>query len=540
MHLPLAKALVDSASFHFSSDAVVLSAAIATILSFLAAAFVSIQGILGADVIVEWILKRSRYKTIHKTLRDFKISRGKLRKAGRHRKKSLGSEESSTVEYEIKWLTEIVDKHGNSPTKILIMHGITDKFPPEVQLYKLSAAYDSLNQRLSARALLSSNRLLVNQQEQAKEVAQYLHLNANFRSIPQKPLEILSLKNSNLKTAYELHNPRINFAPASHIDHVTVLHEHERRAIVGFPSRTEAEMGVKIIQEELDDKKDELAKLLKHFEGRDFDGVLPALREKFIQRDPFSGHLRLLLHLSEITYSAVRALNYVGEAGVGRSYEHLVSGPEGVDRLLSLSMIPVTSDGFLMLARRSSFVTIGAKKYAPAVNGNLELRDRLGLAVDRGEFGFPDPVAALAREAKEEMAQIVERGDVQVIGFSKFICPEEVSTWVLLTSVLVADSADRFVSRSRHADQIEGAWETTGEFLALPNPNNRQSALEMIRWAINASDVTPPVCLAMLAMSIPYLWVKDETTIPSLEHEISSLITSDEVPRPKGTISDFE
>jgi len=446
---------------------------------------------------------------------------------------------SSTVESEVKWLASIIGRADKKPVEILEIHGVGDGPNPETELFKLSEAYEQLSQRLGARLLLSSNRVLANQQEQAAQVAQYLQMNGNFRSVPQKRISELSIRNLNLGVRLKLINPRINFAPSGHIDHVSVVHVHERCAVNGFLSNERLEQGVTIKLEELNDKKCEMTKLRINLAGRDFDGVLPALRSMFVQQDPFSGHFRLLLELSEITYSAVRAFNYVGNAGVGRSYETLMKDSEGRDRLLSLSMLPMSSDGYLMLARRSSFMTTGANKFAPAVAGNLELRDRLGLKVDRDEFGFPDPLAALAREAKEEMDQIVSSDEIQVIGFSEFASQEEVNTWVLLTSVLTEDSAERFVSRSRHADQIEGAWETTGEFLAIPNPKDRRSALETIRWAINSPDVTPPVALSFLALSIPYLWLRGKTTILSLEEEISDLLTREPVSYPEGCRTDF-
>lgn len=539
MNLPHSRALANLASIHFTSNTLILSAALATIFSFAAALFISVQSFLGSDFIVEWILHRSRNRTIHKALRKFPILNIYIRIAEQYRRIDLRKGVPPTVEFEIKWLTLILNPSDRDNLKILEMHGVTDCSNPEIELYRLSEAYEKLSQRLNARVLLTSNRVLANQQEQAALVSKYLQMNANFRSAPQKRINPLWIENTILGTKWELINPRINFSPSSHIDHVSVVHEHERVGVDGFALREVLEPGVTTTLEKLDSNKCELTKLRINLAGRDFDGVLPARRSMYMQQDPFSGHLRLLLDLSEITYSAVRVLNYVGNVGVGRSYRRLENESKDKDRLLSLAMLPMTSDGYLMLAKRSPFVTTGANKYSTAVTGNLELRDRLGLKVDRDEFGFPDPLAALAREAEEEMALVVDRNSIQVIGFSKFSSHEEVGTWVLLTSVLVQDSADRFVARSRHADQIEGAWETTGEFLALLGPRDRITAVETIRWAINTKEVTPPVTLALLAMSIPFLWVKGETTISKLESEISALITDEAVPRPAGSISDF-
>lgn len=511
-------------------------AAIATVLTFLGAIFVVWRSVTASDFVVSWVLRRNRNKTICKTLKSFGVPSSKLREKNRHISDiRTRSEEELSVQTEIKWISDLSTEIDPSRKSRLELDGVTDKFPPGFQLHELSKAYESFGKGLRALVLLSSNPIMKDEQELALTMARYLKINANFRSSETKEFDRLTINIPKLKLILEMFTPRLNFSPALHIDHLSVSYKGEQKSVSKLPSRDGSErdgLAKKPIQ--LNQK--ETGVLSPNSSSRYFNGVLPALQGHHSQVDPMSGHLRLLLELSEISYSTVQATHYVGtENRPGPTFEELIEKSEGMDRLLTLSMIPVTTDGYLIAAQRSKHVGVGKLKFAPAVGGNLELRDRLGLSVDRDEFGIPDPLSAIVREAREEMGLNIEASEIHILGLDQFSCDEEVKTWVLTTSVQIQNTAEELVEISKRADQVEGAWETTGDFWALPLPRNAQSAEEMIRWAINSQEVAPHLILALLSICLPFLASEKGATIDALQMRIASLWLGVSVPMPKGT-----
>lgn len=511
-------------------------AAIATIVTFLGAVLVIRQSITGSDFILHVVLRRTRARTVCETLYGFGVSRSLLTKANRDITDfGAKSGEKPTVQTEIKWISDVAGDSDSSWAGPFELNGVSHLSSPSAQLYALSEAYDRFSTNLKVHILFSSNRRVSEQQELASQMARYLKMNANFRSSRPKEFVKLKVEIPRLRVDLEMFTPRLSFSPSYHVDHVAVIHKHERILVPESTALASAQRD-KTRAKPIQLTRRESERLSSRLSSRTFDGVLPALHAPRLQLDPHSGHLRLLLELSEITYSAVQAMNFVGEAnGVGRSYDELIKKSNGMDRLFTLAMVPVSTDGYLMAAQRSSHVGVGKLKFAPAVNGNLELRDRLGLSVDRDGFGLPDPLSAIAREAKEELGLNVEVSDIQILGLDKFSYAEEVGTWVLTTSVLTKNSAKEIVEMSKRADQIEGAWETTGDFLALPLPRNQKSAEELVKWAINSSELVPHLILAILAICLPFLSSNTDTTTESLKEKIASLRSDEFIPMPTGT-----
>lgn len=89
--------------------------------------------------------------------------------------------------------------------------------------------------------------------------------------------------------ALDLINPRINFSPSYQFDDIGVIHDRRRIVVKNVSNKNLME--------------------------------LESVNRKELKLDPFSGHLRLLLEISEISYSAVLATHYVGsKIGAGRTH----------------------------------------------------------------------------------------------------------------------------------------------------------------------------------------------------------------------------
>jgi hypothetical protein len=187
--------------------------------------------------------------------------------------------------------------------------------------------------------------------------------------------------------------------------------------------------------------------------------------------------------------------------------------PNRVD-LLTLAMVPVTRDGELIFVRRSSLTGSHQGSFGPAVSGNLELRSRPGVDVDRDRFGVPDPLSALVREAREELGLVVDRGRVFTTGLMTFSNPTEKGTRLLAATTLLDQSLVNIVDGLRAADLIEGRWEVGSSFLAALIPDNRVDLLQLASWLINSDELTPQATAAALASLMVLRDVGDVTSIP--------------------------
>lgn len=532
----------------WAEGAITLLASIAVILTFLGALFAIFESARGSDVVMEWVLRKNRRRTVGKVLESLGASKSELRETIlKFSNDSARKGEHPSVQREIDWISELATSSTAKWTGPLERKGFTNKPEGvEVELYKLSVAYGEFSKALSVQFLFSENVVVQSQLKVASKMSEYLRINSNFATNRAKDLVTFNLEIPKLEMELELFNPRLNFKPSFHIDHLSIIQKRQRIVPANLPSRKLADVDrVEAIEIAID--SDEEAALLELLSGRTFDGLLPALHDMHLQVDPLSGHQRLLLELSEINYSAVAVLNYPMGRGVGRSRERLKLTSHENDRLFTLSMLPISSDGYFIVAKRSMHVGIARGLFSPGVNGNLELRDRLGLTVDRDSYDLPDPLLAIAREAKEELGLEINPREIQILGLGKFSYPEEVDTWVLLTSAITKHTAKEIVELSKLADWTEGAWETDGEFLAIPVPTNRQSAESTIEWAINSKKPVPHLTLSLLSVCLPFLSIKegkelkpggvpsDHGSVKWFERQVSSMITKREIARPKGT-----
>jgi hypothetical protein len=210
-----------------------------------------------------------------------------------------------------------------------------------------------------------------------------------------------------------------------------------------------------------------------------YDGTLPALVAHRSEKDNLTGQRRLHLSLVEISYSAHR----------------VISAPrfsdDSLPRTLTLSMMPITADGFLVLARRSAGNSYYANSWGPGVNGNLNMPVRQTGYGDADEDGLPDLLAALGREAIEELGMTVDQRHIHVHGLARIANAKEVGTWILLTTGRIPMTLDELRSQTRFALPLEGRWEVGSQLLAVPLPRTESAGQEALAWAWSNDDVMP-------------------------------------------------
>lgn len=501
------------------------------------AMIVTIQGIRGSNYILAFSLYRNRKRTVGKQLHELGVSAYKTSVAcWSASKEHVESGNKSSIQTELDWIATTAKKSRKKVNHPFEIYGVTSKLTPDFQLRKMANAYNTFSKKLRAHFLLSANLIVLEQEALATLMADYLGINSEFASEPPRNMDSLVFRIPRFDTDLEIFYPRLTFSPEFQIDNVAVIHRRERIVVKEMPSFEYANRD-EVSVTPITVSGTELERLKAKVSGRAFDGVLPALRTKYLQRDPTSGHLRLLLELSEINYSAVIATNYAGVSnGVGRNREVLVKPAHETDRLLTLTLIPITSDGYLLLTRRSKHVGVSQGRIAPGVNGNLELHDRLGLSIDRDRFELPNLLGAMARESQEEIGLSVNPESIQIQGLVKFSSKEEVGTFVLTGVAYCTLTAQEIVNGSKFADLTEGMWELTRDFLKVPFPKDRASAIEILTWVINTGDVVVHLVHSLIEICVPFLANEDETknNVETIKRLLDSLLADDEKPLPIG------
>jgi hypothetical protein len=254
----------------------------------------------------------------------------------------------------------------------------------------------------------------------------------------------------------------------------------------------------------------EIEALTTMFAGNQpFDGLLPRLVGWRLEIDPDSGRSRLHLSLAACSYSAVVLDHYPGPVvvaqtpvGVRHSQAMGIRNefPDGPRvGLLALAMVPVTVDDELIFVKRSGLTGSHQGSFGPAISGNLELRERTGLAVDRDAFGVPDPLSALVREAREELGLVLDRDRVYATGLMTFSNPTERGTNLLTATSLLDQTLCDLVGAIHRADLIEGRWEVGATLLAAAIPQDADGLAQLVSWLINSEELTPHATAAGLA-----------------------------------------
>jgi 8-oxo-dGTP pyrophosphatase MutT (NUDIX family) len=412
----------------------------------------------------------------------------------------VNGEKAPTIQAELDWLDDMMrDRLRPAPVAYYGLGGmdLSDA------LSALSAAYDALSLRLRSRGLLGggTSPLLESLAATAEGLTRVFARHATFAAGTSPEAAELRLTTSGGSTQLDLSHLRPTDAPGVGVDDIAVSYSPRRLIVPGMQSEKIASLD-RIETSSLDLDLEELAQLRGHLTGgKAFDGVLPSLQASRVERDPASGRTRLHCVLAEASFSSVLASHYVGDRGVGRRAEEL-TGEAG---LFTLAVLPETSDGFFVLTTRTEHVSIAAGMVSPAVTGNLEMRDRTGLAVDRDPDGIPDPLLALSRECREELGLEVDRESIEILGTMQFESPSEVGTTVLLTTTKLHRSLQEVADDSRYADRLEGAWESEEQIIGVPVPKDVNECLELLAWTLTDPSHVPHVSGCLVASCYPLI-----------------------------------
>lgn len=456
--------------------------------------------ILGRNPLVVRALRADRRRTVGVVLQQAGMSRSAVRRAVKDctRRYAHGDRAPST-QAELDWLDGLAPLCGG-PVPVAF-HGLPG-FSTDVGLSALSDAYRRLGLRMSSRGLLGGGTtpLLEGLAEVSHDLSRHLASNATFAAGRPGEVTRLDLTVQQGTADLELSHLRPRDAPGGAIDDLAVTHVPERLVVPGTLSEKVAALD-RIATVPLTLRQSELDDLDRLFQGKTFDGVLPSIREARVERDPASGRTRLHYVLAETSFSAVMASHYVGASGIGRERSAL----SGEARLFTLAILPSTSDGFFVLTKRTEHVSVTAGQVSPAVTGNLEMRDRTGLPVDRDPHGFPDPLLSITRECREELGIEIARDQVEVIGTVKFSSPQEVGTTVLLTTAALDLTLQEVADASRRADRIEGAWESDDQVEGVPVPRSTQEWCDLLAWSMSNQGHVPHLGGSFLAYAYPLL-----------------------------------
>ncbi|WP_256838687.1 hypothetical protein [Ornithinimicrobium faecis] len=264
--------------------------------------------------------------------------------------------------------------------------------------------------------------------------------------------------------------------------------------------------------------EEEIDRLKKKLESDHlFDGLLPRLQERELRRDTSSGRLCLVLKTAVCSYSAVMLDHYPGpeqvvrETGGARHARGVARTDVTGDRVgvLTLSLVPITSDGYLLFAQRSKRAGSHEGLIGPAVNGNLEMAPRRGVVDDRDGRGVPDPLLALMREAREELGLAMERTRIYAVGLGTFRTATEVGSHLLVATSLLDQTFDDVVAGVAGADLLEGRWELGTSLcgmrlMEVPDAgaggeqNTEREVMERVDWLLGNPQLTPHAVFAGL------------------------------------------
>jgi hypothetical protein len=227
-----------------------------------------------------------------------------------------------------------------------------------------------------------------------------------------------------------------------------------------------------------------------------FEGILPLLLMHRLELDGGSGRTLLHLGIGEIPYSNLLSRNTPWDP-------HNSEPPAGVvQHAISLAVIPVTSDGRILLSRRAQEAGSYAGMIGPYVTGNAELRDRRGLAADRDEYGIPDLLRAACREGKEEVGLSLEPSDLKILGLAQIWSAEDTGIYCLLLSATLPMTVAEAVRLTRYSDPVEGSWEVGNEVYAVSLwEEGDRSVLEVLRWITAADEVIPQAVACVVALA---------------------------------------
>lgn len=231
--------------------------------------------------------------------------------------------------------------------------------------------------------------------------------------------------------------------------------------------------------------------------GRSYDGLLPWLTDARMERDVTNGRARLHLAVAQTSYYQFRGVNQARLASLGETPDHLPA-----TGLLTLSCIPVDSEGNLLLTRRDLALEHRPGAVNSFATGNVDLRSRRRIAVDVDAAGVPDVTSAVVREMREETGTSVSLADVYVVGLSQVWSHQDRGTWVLSFSTQLAHPWREVARTFRKGDPVEGSWEVGQHLLVLDLPRALDDAAAVFNGLASQPDIVPHVLANVAAIAV--------------------------------------
>ena len=401
------------------------------------------------------------------------------------------------VRDELTWLS------GLSPTR-RTEEGLSPSYPvpipftfaiaPEMYaaaLTSLAAAYDAYASSLRRRWLLRSaaGPLAAEEHECARATARLLSRWASFEPV-RSPTDPDNMRGRRVELAGGLRSTRL----------VTWPDMNAARATPGFPVVGASYQPYRVVMEGSPARsvraEPEDIRVVPNVLGTatsdplTFDGVLsrwhgPGYR---LELDRLTGRQKLHLCVAETTYFAHRATQDPDAAA-------LAGEAARCSRVLGLNLLALDQDDIILLTRRSDYVVYPGC-YSGTVTGNAEFAPREGLEVDLDNDGLPDLLAAIAREAREELGLDLTTKDSQLeaLGVIEYTGETELETHALVaTARLPGHAADIRVARSA-PDPVEGLWELGDQFMTIDLSailKDPVTGRDFVMWLRNCEDLAP-------------------------------------------------
>jgi hypothetical protein len=231
----------------------------------------------------------------------------------------------------------------------------------------------------------------------------------------------------------------------------------------------------------------------------DFDGVLPRWHGPGFRMeiDRITGRQKLHLCLAETTYYAVKATQLPEAAKL--------AGDDALrSRLLSLNLLMLDQHDIVLLIRRSDYVVYPGC-FAGTVAGNCELVSREGLTADLDQYGLPDLLAAISREASEELGLDLKPAAAQLaaLGIIEYSGETELSTHALIATAFMPGHARDFRIDRMAPDPVEGLWEIGDQFMTIDLAKilrDRSAGYRFVMWLRTAQELAPQGAGALLLL----------------------------------------
>lgn len=216
---------------------------------------------------------------------------------------------------------------------------------------------------------------------------------------------------------------------------------------------------------------------------RQYNGLLPRLTRHRYERSVANGNYRLHLELGDIFY----------EDHLVRSDPRSHIPPDESDyssALLTLSVLPLTIDGYLIVAKRGD-IAYYPKCWGPGAGGNLEIPTFGSAVEDLDEYGVIDPLKAVVRETREELGLVLDTSQVQPLGLARISNAEEHGTFLMPALAMTGLTLPELARATAHSNAVSGRWEIGDQLAAVPAPRTRQQAANLLSSAIDATDCMP-------------------------------------------------